>query len=59
MTHNDLIENVVEQAKLHREIGYLEGRADAYRGMALKRVGELSSLEDELGDILDLLAPPF
>lgn len=56
---DDLIENVVKQAELHREVGYLEGRADAYREMALKRGADLPALGEELFEILDLLTPPF
>lgn len=57
--NNDIIENVVEQNKIHREIGYLEGLSDAYRDLSLKHGANLSTLEQELRALLVKFNPPF
>lgn len=57
--NDDLIENVVKQARIHREIGYLEGLSDAYRDLSLKHGANLSTLEKELRALLVKLNPPF
>ena len=57
--NDDVIENVDRQVNLHREIGYLEGMADAYRDMALKLGAKLPSLERGLDTLLVKLNPPF
>ena len=56
---NNVIENVVKQNKIHWEIGYLEGLADAYRDTARKLESGLAPLEEELSDLVELLTPPF
>lgn len=56
---DDVIENVVKQNKIHREIGYLEGMSDAYRDMSLKHGARLLSLERGLDALLMELRPPF
>lgn len=57
--NDDIIENVDRQTNLHREIGYLEGMADAYRDMAHKLGDKLHSLERGLDTLLVKLNPPF
>lgn len=56
---DDVIENVVKQNVVHREIGYLEGMSDAYREMSLKRSADLPPLEKGLDALLMKICPPF
>lgn len=57
---DSVIENVVKQTNLHREIGYLEGLADAYRDMSLTRGRDLPALEKGLDALLETrFQPPF
>lgn len=57
---DSVIENVIEQNKIHREIGYLEGLADAYRDMSLTRGRDLPALEKGLDALLKTrFEPPF
>lgn len=57
--HDDLYDNVIQQNNIHREAGYLEGLADAYREMARKRSSDLVALERRLDLYVKQFQPPF